>query len=436
MSSLSRCNVAGAVFPINRLPPEVMARVFKHCLPEPGEVEENPNDVAPLLLGRVRSSWQALAYSTPELWSTLNLYIGRGGRNVRHFTGFITAWLEKSGKLPLNIHLFVPISEKLLDSILECLYRYRSRWEILSIVLLTRIPLPPMGDLPLLQSFRYTEWLSGGHLDLPFASAPRLTELEWTYGRRVVGHSGVPWHQLTRLSFGKGITSDDAIEAIQNCPELLYFSASVNGDEMERTRSLPGHQVELRKLRMLFINMNSDCSPLLRSLTLPELAVFTLSIDHRRGQWPENFVLRRIHRELLRLFTRSKCKLDRLYLHDCGFDETMALECFRHNSLSTLTELYVEGRSYPLIFTDQVILELTLTEVGLLPKLSHLSLYHDGATSPGLLGRMVLSRRRSSDDAAGQLKSISLVTPSLDDDDGTYIDMASDLGLEADVDIV
>ncbi|KAF8633894.1 hypothetical protein AX17_004342 [Amanita inopinata Kibby_2008] len=112
----------------------------------------------------------------------------------------------------------------------------------------------------------------------------------------------------------------------------------------------------------------------------------------------------------------------------------MALECFRHNSLSTLTELHVEGWSDPLIFTDEVILELTLTEdpeEGLLPNLSRLGLFCYSPISPGLLGRMIFSRCLSLEEGPG-LKSFSLTTRSLVDADETYIDMACCFGLEAD----
>ncbi|KAF8637734.1 hypothetical protein AX17_002609 [Amanita inopinata Kibby_2008] len=437
MSSFSSCNIDGPAFPINRLPPEVIAQVFKHCLPKPGIFEESLNDVAPLLPGRVCSSWRALAHSTPELWNMLNLYIGRGGRDVpQDITGFMTAWLEKSGKLPLIIffRLGLRVSKTFFNSIFECLYRYSSRWEILDVALveMQRTALPPMGDLPLLQSFRYSDWQYGGHFGFPFASAPCLTRLDWPYGHRVVEHTGVPWHKLTHLSFNERITPCEVLETIHSCPELLEFSAVVNGEEMEE-RSLTRHRVELRKLRKFHVTLHLYCSPLLRSLTLPQLVDVSLTIDYEYG-----YRDRHIHSELLQLFTRSKCKLDRLYLEDCGFDENMTLECFRHNSLSTLTELHVEGWSDPLILTDRIILELTLTEdteEGLLPNLSRLSLYYYIPMSPGLLGWMVFSGRRSLEWRPGQLKFFSLTTPSLRKEDRTYIDMASVFGLEVDFDI-
>ncbi|KAF8634095.1 hypothetical protein AX17_004285 [Amanita inopinata Kibby_2008] len=437
---LRRTSLNGQVSPIHHLPPEVIALVFKHCLPKPGDFEKHPNDVAPLLLGRICSSWRALAHSTPELWNMFNLNIDSNEKDVQTITGFMTTWLEKSGKLPLTISLQLGrrASKTIFNSISECLYRYSSRWEILDMEFMKMqcTSLPSMGDLPLLRSIRYEDW-HAEHFDLPFASAPCLTRLNWTHGHRVVKHPGIPWHKLTHLRFHRGITLYDAIEAIHSCPQLLDFSASVIGDEMERTMSLTGRQVKLHKLHRLFVNVNLDCSPLWHSLTLPELVDFTLVINQGPRQWPEDSTVRRIHRGLLQLFTRSKCKLDKVYLDECGFDENMTLECFRHNSLSTLTELQFHGWFNSLMPTDKVILELTLTEDiqdRLLPNLSRIGLSYEGDISPGLLGRMILSRRRLLDEGPGQLKSVSLVITSLDGDDKTYIDMACNLGLEVDVD--
>ncbi|KAF8635514.1 hypothetical protein AX17_003904 [Amanita inopinata Kibby_2008] len=218
---------------------------------------------------------------------------------------------------------------------------------------------------------------------------------------------------------------------MHSCPELLEFSALVVGEEMEET-SLPRHRVELRKLRKFHVTLLWDCSPLLDSLTLPELVDASLK-NYIYGDWHGCCV----QRELLQLFTRSNCKLDKLLLGNCGFDEDMALECFRHNSLSTLTEFSTEGLTNPLKFTDRAVLELTLTEdtgEGLLSNLSRLGLVHDDATSPGLIGRMILSRRHSLEEGPCQLRSFSLVTPSLDDDDKTCINMAVDFGLSIDLD--
>ncbi|KAF8899521.1 hypothetical protein CPB84DRAFT_1780520 [Gymnopilus junonius] len=94
--------------PIRRIPPDVLAEIFYHCLPS----HRNPilsESEAPVLLTRVCSSWRSLALSSPCLWARVHItfndeYIGP--YNIRVFKlrcDVVKDWLTRSGHCPLLI---------------------------------------------------------------------------------------------------------------------------------------------------------------------------------------------------------------------------------------------------------------------------------------------------------------------------------------------
>ncbi|THV08013.1 hypothetical protein K435DRAFT_642536, partial [Dendrothele bispora CBS 962.96] len=95
--------------PIRRLPPEILAIIFLHCLP----TEHNPIrsvDEAPLLLARVCKTWHQVCLATPRLWSALHIHIP-----LMFIEGFcdkiagrkegVHRWFSRSGDTPLSLSL-------------------------------------------------------------------------------------------------------------------------------------------------------------------------------------------------------------------------------------------------------------------------------------------------------------------------------------------
>ncbi|KAJ6595071.1 hypothetical protein DFH09DRAFT_887300, partial [Mycena vulgaris] len=67
-------SLKGVLSPIRRIPPEILAEIFLNCRQNSRASEfysiTDPSE-APLLLGRVCSSWRVIAHGTPRLWDAL-----------------------------------------------------------------------------------------------------------------------------------------------------------------------------------------------------------------------------------------------------------------------------------------------------------------------------------------------------------------------------
>ncbi|KII91990.1 hypothetical protein PLICRDRAFT_102633, partial [Plicaturopsis crispa FD-325 SS-3] len=82
--------------PIRRLPPEMLSKIFIHCLTD----DPRPRaDRAPLLLGRVCHAWRLISHSTPQLWSSIAVKILEYQARPVHFRD----WVGRSGALPLTM---------------------------------------------------------------------------------------------------------------------------------------------------------------------------------------------------------------------------------------------------------------------------------------------------------------------------------------------
>ena len=147
-----------------------------------------------------------------------------------------------------------------------------------------------------------------------------------------------------------------------------------------------------RSLRGLQLQVYEICNPLLERLTLPALT--NISFDF---VFPSVTPVPGFQEELLNFLSRSKCKLNKLVLEECGFEDVELLECFEHDSCASLMDLRIVNIRNAPMFSDAVLIPLTdMPSAGnnvLLPKLTHLSLNSCLGGSPSRLGAMILSRR-------------------------------------------
>ncbi|KAF8636959.1 hypothetical protein AX17_003135 [Amanita inopinata Kibby_2008] len=358
---------------------------------------------------------------------------------------FIDAWMGRSGDLPLTINLtfipnpnrFVVPEEDFVNALLKSLVRYSSRWEDVNLDLTFApfVPLPPLGELPLLRSI----CCKGTQRDgcRPFISNPRLTRLHWTYSDSILSYSSVPWSQVTHLKFETGMSLYDVVKTIESCPELVELVANINGD-LGRDSRLPRKPcVKHRKLRKLDLYLYQNCGSVLDSLLLPALTDLSLDNNSHYAYEGKCFVFRPIWKWLSRFLTHSKCKLEKLALSNSGFTSSMILQCLRHESLLGLTQLKIDNDYNEPMFTDELLTRLTEipcdTRESLLPNLSHLTLQLCVVASPGMLGKMIFSRCHSWVEE-DRLKSFTFLGQDIDADDHFFIDCACHLGLKVDID--
>ena len=417
----------------NQLPRDTLAEIFVRCLPEvslwPTIVGRSTKNVAPLLLCNVCSTWRTVALATPRLWQTLFLDFKRAtpkSKVTEEAVAMTHIWIRRSGVLPLTLSLQVKPcragkdNHALGEALLNALFNYASRWEHVGFSYLP-IPLSQLEHMPCLRTLCV---LADESTQFPFASCPKLASIFW-YFKSTVSSAPLPWHQLTHIHLDDYTSTPDMIFVIQSCPKLTDLSVTLNEDEVPE--SLPREQLVNKSLRKLQISGLHTSHPLLNRLKLPALTDIQIEVPY---EYP---VMRGFQEVLLGFFSRSKCKLNRMVLQDCGFNDEELLECLTHYSCTGLVELEIANADDAPTFTNAVLLALTdLRPVEhnlLLPKLARLTLDSCVDASPGSVGTMALSRCISQDKVV-QFRFLKIAFTDLDEWDIVLLRLAEIRGLD------
>ncbi|CAK5278692.1 unnamed protein product [Mycena citricolor] len=248
--------------PIRRIPLEILLDIFAACLPTHRNPVMSTAD-APLLLGRVCSSWRQISTTTPTLWSRLHIVepglpcqsleaasVDHGTANdaesarsefearMRLRVDAVKLWLRRSGEAPLSLSLLcnTDLRSDGESAILEVLLAVRHRWERIELAghLSMRQLQEDWGsdDVGQLQSLRLTidrapvsnrisQW---GKLNL--LRAPQLRELHvvgdtvWLFPLRLP----LKWDELIELNLEVSVTANISSAVLQDilklCPRL------------------------------------------------------------------------------------------------------------------------------------------------------------------------------------------------------------------------
>ncbi|KAF5374439.1 hypothetical protein D9615_009104 [Tricholomella constricta] len=262
------------VSPFRRLPVELIQRVFVHTLPPHNSVMSAKE--APMLLGRVCSSWRHVSLSTPLLWSSLHLRatveLGRDVSLQTRYGDAVAAWLSRSGVLPLSIS-FVESDEddyaSLFDTdrmerpsyLLNVLLGFSSRWQHLNFKLYRRyldtfLRLSET-DTPLLETVafeithpeRYT-----GFDSISFLRTPSLKSVSINHSVCLMPPSlPVRWENLTKIHFEQNLTLEEAMIILRKCPYLIACALAMAFDEIVPDMVLE-HAVHLPYLETLRVS--------------------------------------------------------------------------------------------------------------------------------------------------------------------------------------
>ncbi|KAJ7442992.1 hypothetical protein FB451DRAFT_1437904 [Mycena latifolia] len=213
------------ISPARRLPLDVIQEIFVACLPTHRNCVMSAVE-APVLLGRICSSWRSISLSTPRLWSRLHI-VEPQFRSIT-LPDFVEKklaqrlettkmWLGRSGNCPLSISLqptgrshFAVSQNQLFPALLP----FASRWEHISFTALLHcietVAHLTEADVPMLKSVSIEETF--GHQDairwrwdsFGFLRAPKISSFSLKGGR-----SGIPmelplrWDGLINLSITK-----------------------------------------------------------------------------------------------------------------------------------------------------------------------------------------------------------------------------------------
>ncbi|KAJ6498739.1 hypothetical protein C8R45DRAFT_979681 [Mycena sanguinolenta] len=323
--------------PVRRLPIDIIGAIFMACLPTHRNCAMSAQE-APVLLGRICSSWRAISLEMPQLWSRLHIVEPTPSKFVssEDYSAKVAqrlevahTWLRRSGTCPLSISLeskLDPGASPFMGSAtviqpyapspaLNALLPFASRWQYIDLVIpssqhqalahLTEDNVPRLAHLRVFHRHEATDISSLTQLGI--LHAPNLTSFSVVGGKMNTLHLPLRWDQLTALSFDGtfGIGAAQAPETIltilSRCPHLRTVHFLIRDFEESQLQpvyfftpaSVESHLsdtiVECSFLHTIYIhcvgNPPDTSGRLLRRLWLPELRDFTLR-GYRHHQAP------------------------------------------------------------------------------------------------------------------------------------------------------
>ena len=117
-----------------RVPRKIASHIFAQCISSNPSPYQRAFIMQPLVLGAVCQSWRDIAWTTPQLWTTIVIVIGPT-RDSNSQLELLEQWIARSGHLPLDISFRTPMNpealivEPLFYPLIDLVNRYSSRWQ-------------------------------------------------------------------------------------------------------------------------------------------------------------------------------------------------------------------------------------------------------------------------------------------------------------------
>ncbi|KAJ7502626.1 hypothetical protein B0H11DRAFT_1989391 [Mycena galericulata] len=295
------------ISPLRRMPPDIIQEIFMACLPTHRNCVMSAKE-APVLLGRICSSWRTLSLSTPRLWSRLHMVEPTlvhpdaskavEEKLVQRLETTKT-WLDRSGQCTLSISFgssFSGFRPNTQDSFMKVILPFASRWEHITFAIppllllttsrLTEADLSNLKSLAIHQTdvedTSLVRWDS-----LSLLRAPNLSRVSISSARLNPLTLPLQWNQLTHLSItdswdnpGLPVTSETILQVLDRCPQLRVCKMCVEDYLNGLTKQL-GPILELSGLHTFdlqcFGDLPSTIHKLLNRIFLPDLRHLTFS---------------------------------------------------------------------------------------------------------------------------------------------------------------
>ncbi|KAF8902433.1 hypothetical protein CPB84DRAFT_1776068 [Gymnopilus junonius] len=299
---------------IRRLPPELISRIFKTRIESSDDLAQDTIEnsgapirqlpwlsevdlSAPLILSAVCRGWRQIAFSTPDLWTTVVIYLKPRDihPSAQHMLQ-LTQWLDRSKDLPLDIFILEPsyAFEATYLKLFDVIKAYVDRWQSLTLTSGSKTWRKLLGD---------------GTFTLPKTSV-----LEHLHLRRL-SLSVLPVQLDYYLSNITMVTMEyasvsDFFEVIHHCPKLRKLDVNVMiwDDNPESLRlEFPILHGSLEFLRLCAFEEHFKF--LLDHLVLSSLNCIVLSFrSGRDSSFPAD--------KLISFLIRSKCPIQTFELWD------------------------------------------------------------------------------------------------------------------------
>ncbi|KAH7887184.1 hypothetical protein F5I97DRAFT_1115314 [Phlebopus sp. FC_14] len=297
---------------VRRLPPEILADIFCHCMPER---PCTPCGTAiPLVLTQVCQRWRSIATATPQLWSSLTIPLRRAVRDEYRLQ--YDAWMARAKSVPLvlaveNVHHID--SPKFTPCLLDWLRCLPSRcrdfsWYGYSVEgLLTSSCVMQLLERLEAHYFKNRDSPSIGIDIYSNASKLKSVSLHVPYPSNFHNLVTLPWAQLTSIDiYGPWCT--DILRLFEVCIRMEHAEFTLPYED-DLQAVIPGSVIN-HSLKFLVINVWASrlCGLLFDALVLPSLEELEVGFADGHEIWP--------HPQLTSLLTRSGCPLKRLEV--CG----------------------------------------------------------------------------------------------------------------------
>ncbi|KAF7292280.1 F-box domain-containing protein [Mycena kentingensis (nom. inval.)] len=336
------------VYPILTIPNEIVAEILVHSIsPYPA-----PNLLygpgSPTRLAQICRLWREIAHSTPALWRAMNLFHYYGDNSVPAAwqTSMISAWLARSGSLPLAFQYGSILNPEARGAVLPLLLAHQARWQYVNFhstvsVEAATLRLHVGNEMPVLRELQLH--LLAAPLEFPEIRAPQLRALFIaTSGFAIVSPilRLSSWVALTEL-FLWNVGLCRVAEILTETKNLVRCNFAISPGP---ALPLHVHEISIPHLDTLIFRPDPtfDHDPtlyasapiLLRQFRAPVLKY--LLIDERLLDPPLGHELETLRRFLDGLAGKSRPQLQRMVVNLAGPAEEEYLEAFPNiSSIST-----------------------------------------------------------------------------------------------------
>ncbi|KIM36479.1 hypothetical protein M413DRAFT_424844 [Hebeloma cylindrosporum] len=332
-----------------RLPAEMVSYIFA-IYTEDVNSNFDPRDPiverGPLLLGAVSKSWRRIAFSTPQLWNTININI-LPNDDLTTQVELTKEWLARSRQLPLHISLVSEESDTELDPnplipLCNVLQNVSSRWCRLVLGISATLYSTFLGDvtcaptLEALQIIDHDDSSSESNKSFYLPHTPLLKDVN-IHLHAPFSCISIDWSNLIKFE-ANPITIDEYFYILPLSDGLECFRL---GGIFGCDEALPTTPLTHSTLREFYIETNAATMNSSDMVTMLELVEFPSLVKFGYHSGSSTFP----NSAISSLFTRSRCRLTHFALSgnlmNCTSDDLISIL----SDLPTITDLKLEAKS-------------------------------------------------------------------------------------------
>ncbi|KIJ41287.1 hypothetical protein M422DRAFT_780424 [Sphaerobolus stellatus SS14] len=259
---------------VNRLAPEILSMIFICSLPEVGVPSLHES---PLILLQVCQYWRNVAYTTPELWTTLNFHLRPATLSPR---ALLSLWLDRSGILPIDFRMEIEGSGEVLTTIFTNFHRFRALDISVGYIFIKYLRGIRRGPVnaSALESLTIADstWEADYDSLKGRITTPKLHHLTLRGPGLALPILSLDFHKLRSLTVDEGIvlsTYTNLINDLRQCDCLEELQLSLCSPILHPADEIPGGPLSFPQLRKfcVVVDTERDPRPFLAALRLPKL---------------------------------------------------------------------------------------------------------------------------------------------------------------------